>query len=263
MMITAKELVLEVLDKVRLPAIPYVLGGRSENGTDCINLVGWCVQALGGGRSDVPRGSNTAWRQSMQWRGTLAEAKAEGRLIPGALLYICDGASVDWPDGDYGHVGIYVGQPDMEVVHASASRAGVYPSTLKNGWTHVAWLSCIDYAAAVEPEVPSETAQAPKASTNARVVTTGGTLNLRSGAGLGYSKVGAAPCGALVAVLDDSRGDFWQVRYGGLVAWASTEYLRPEVTGEGNVLVGDNIAIRREDAQAWYAALAAALGTRA
>ena len=158
-MIKAMDLAALAASKARTPAIPYKEGGRSDAGTDCINLVGWCVEELGGEKSDIPRGSNTAWRTAMQWRGTLAGAKAQGKLLPGALLYICDGPTADWPDGDYSHVGIYIGQEGLEVVHASASRGGVYPSTLKNGWTHVAWLAVVSYeasAAATDPVPATE-----------------------------------------------------------------------------------------------------------
>ena len=144
--VTAQELADKIVSKVRTPAIPYVLGGRSDKGTDCINLIGWCMDELGG--CPVSRGSNKAWREDMAWTGTLAEAVAQGKLVPGALLYI------DYGDGAMDHAGIYVGDgyglttPDGkrgDVVHASSSRKGVYPSTLKNGWTHVAWLKGVEY----------------------------------------------------------------------------------------------------------------------
>ncbi|GHU77539.1 hypothetical protein AGMMS49992_25730 [Clostridia bacterium] len=149
-MISAGELARKAAAKVRTPPIPYLLGGRSDRGTDCINMIGWCVQELGGRKEDIPRGSNTAWRQSMQWTGTLQEARMQGRLVPGALVYIKAAPSAQWPDGDYEHVGVYVGnQPgwakDQVIVHASYSRDGVFPSTLKNAWTHAAWLKCVDY----------------------------------------------------------------------------------------------------------------------
>ncbi|GHU69518.1 hypothetical protein FACS1894184_13680 [Clostridia bacterium] len=149
-MIQANDLARKAVEKVRTPPIPYALGGRSDAGTDCINLVGWCVQELGGRKEDIPKGSNTAWRTVMQGQWTLQEAKKQGKLIPGALVYIKDAPSEQWPDGDFAHVGVYVGKQNgwsagQVIVHASASRNGVYPSTIKNAWTHVAWLKCVDY----------------------------------------------------------------------------------------------------------------------
>jgi len=147
-----------ILGKVRSPAIPYRLGGRSDSGTDCINLIGWAMKELGG--QDVPRGSNEAWNKSMAWKGTLAEAKKQGKLVPGTILYIDyqkpPGGSNGTP-GKMDHAAVYVGSghgiktPDGkagDVVHASASRGGVYPSTLANGYTHAAWLAGVDYTGA-------------------------------------------------------------------------------------------------------------------
>ena len=153
--VPAAELVANVLGKVRTPAIPYKLGGRSDAGTDCINLIGWAMQELGG--QDVPRGSNEAWNKNMTWRGTLAEAKRLGKLVPGAILYIDYATSSGGSDGTPGkmdHVAVYVesghgvitpASKAGDVVHASASRGGVYPSTLANGFTHAAWLAGVDY----------------------------------------------------------------------------------------------------------------------
>jgi len=153
--VAAAELAANILGKVRSPAIPYRLGGRSDNGTDCINLIGWAMQELGG--QDVPRGSNEAWNKSMTWRGTLAEAKRLGKLVPGTILYIDymkpPGGSNGTP-GKMDHAAVYIGPghgiktPDGkagDVVHASASRGGVYPSTQANGYTHAAWLNGVDY----------------------------------------------------------------------------------------------------------------------
>ena len=128
--------------KVRIPSIPYLLGGRSNRGTDCINLVGWCVQEMGGLKSDVPSGSNTAWRSSMSWKGTMDEANKQGKLVPGALVYILRAPTEKWPDGDYGHVGIYTGErPEFKVyhviVHASAVD-GVTTCPMQTRWSRVA-----------------------------------------------------------------------------------------------------------------------------
>jgi len=166
--VAAAELAANILGKVRTPAIPYKLGGRSDAGTDCINLIGWAMQELGA--QDVPRGSNEAWNKSMSWKGTLSEAKHLGKLVPGTILYIDYAAPPGGSEGTPGkmdHAAVYVGPghgivtPDGkagDVVHASASRGGVYPSTLANGFTHLAWLAGVDYGneAAPSTQAPSQ-----------------------------------------------------------------------------------------------------------
>ncbi|MDR0396681.1 MAG: C40 family peptidase, partial [Oscillospiraceae bacterium] len=194
-MINAIDLANKTVEKVRTPAIPYVLGGRSPAGTDCINLVGWCVEELGGKKADVPRGSNTAWRTIMQGTWTLREAQRLGKLVPGALVYICDSPTPQWPDGDYGHVGVYVGKQkgwaaDQVIVHASASRGGVYQSTIKNAWTHVAWMKIIDYENGESGSASGVSAMSARVVKKGgskgvnllRVATSGGALNIRQSA---------------------------------------------------------------------------------
>jgi len=232
-----------IVGKVRTPAIPYVLGGRSDKGTDCINLIAWVMGELGG--RQVPRGSNDAWRNSMAWTGTLAEASAKGRLMPGAILYIDyhkpPGGSGGTP-GAMDHAGVYVGggyglkTPDGRpgtVVHASQSRGGVYPSTLQNAWTHAAWLQGVAY------EVKSEELQVKSGGTGltetnhnsslftfhsslpspgqARVITSTSGLYLREGPSVRSKRVKQLPAGTIVDVLRVEAGWAhvrWDVRPG-------------------------------------------------
>ena len=181
--VTAAALAANILGKVRSPAIPYKLGGRSDKGTDCINLIGWAMQELGG--RDVPRGSNETWNKGMAWRGTLSEAKRLGKLVPGTILYIDYAKPAGGSDGTPGkmdHAAVYVGPghgiktPDGkagDVVHASASRGGVYPSTLANAYTHAAWLTGVDYGTTdvTEPSIqsPSQSALQSQAKTGPRL----------------------------------------------------------------------------------------------
>ncbi|GHU65218.1 hypothetical protein FACS1894184_00590 [Clostridia bacterium] len=265
MTINANALAAKVVEKVRTPAIPYVLGGRSNAGTDCINLVGWCVQELGGSKTDVPKGSNTAWRTVMSETWTLKEAQRAGKLVPGALVYIRDTPTAQWPDGDYGHVGVYVGRQagwdaDRVIVHASASRQGVYPSTLKNAWTHVAWLKCVSYgkgneggSAGIGPQVMPD--KGPEgghqgghqgghgsgieggtdnsgATSLVRVTTNGGTLNIRQTPQLTGTRLGSIPNGTLLEVFE-TRDDWARVSFDGKSGWVSTQYLLPFMVNTG------------------------------
>jgi hypothetical protein len=66
----------------------------------------------------------------------------------------------------------------------------------------------------------------------AEVYNTGGTaLNLRSGAGTGYSVIASMPDGSVVDVLGGPSASFYKVRYGTSVGWAHMNYLRPVAGG--------------------------------
>jgi len=219
----------QIVSKVRTPAIPYVLGGRSDRGTDCINLIAWVMKELGG--QQVPRSSNDAWRNNMAWTGALAEASANGRLVPGALLYIDyhkpPGASGGTP-GAMDHAGVYVGNgyglktPDGRpgtVVHASLSRGGVYPSTLQNAWTHAAWLRGVAYGSGewrVENGELGRTFSALGPG-QAQVITTTSGLLLREEPHTRGGRIKEMPIGAIVDVVR-VEGDWayvhWNVRPG-------------------------------------------------
>ena len=254
-----------IADKVRIPAIPYVEGGITENGTDCINLIRWALWELTGVMYE--RGSNSAWRKDMIWHGTIAEAKAAGYLIPGAIVYICDPPTSKWPDGDYGHSGVYVGfdyglvSPEgkpADVVHASYSRDGVFGSILgKNAWTHVALHIGVLYALAgidadEEEEIDTgeddfgqaDTDEGTSAETGggrpiiepkpgqAKVTTDGGTLTLRKSTKIDKKNVIRSMAnGVIVDVLDQFGNDWTKVRFinsDGVehIGWCATEYLR-------------------------------------
>jgi hypothetical protein len=249
-MIPAAQLAAKVLSKVRTPAIPYVEGRRSDRGTDCINLVGWCMDELGGAK--VERGSNSAFRANVQGWRELAEAKRLGMLKPGALVFLVRADTTGkWPDGDYYHVGVYVGDvpglktPDgakADVVHASQSREGVYPSSLQINWAKcvVAWLKGVDYdagAVTVVPRgpgdnpadirgpgigvgVPADITEAAPGATptaepgpgQAKVITTTSGLRLRKGPSRTAAPIKEMPIGTIVDVLQ-VQGEWAEVRY--------------------------------------------------
>jgi cell wall-associated NlpC family hydrolase len=144
------------------PPIPYKLGGQTTSAMDCEGLVQWCVRKAGGASKYA--GSNDMWRHDVQWSGTLAQAQAQGRLIPGAAVFVVkkNGQEPAKYQGDgYGnaqHIGMYCGEPNAECVSASTVTCHVGTTVLSQGWTHVAWLKNVDYssdAEAAEPEQPT------------------------------------------------------------------------------------------------------------
>lgn len=146
---------------VAAAAIQAVSVGYTYAEMDCQAFVEHCVKQAGGAMSY--QGSNDMARHAA-WLGTLDEARAQGRLVPGAGLLIREETDANLPAryvgdglGDFSHVGLYVGENALtdvdkngnarscEVVNSSATMGRVAGSTLANGWTHVMWFAEIDY----------------------------------------------------------------------------------------------------------------------
>ena len=135
--------------------------GYTYEDMDCQAFIEHCARQAGG--SMDYSGSNDMARRAA-WLGTLADARAQGRLVPGAGLLIREETDANLPAryagdglGDFSHVGLYVGENALtdvdkngnarscDVVHSSATMGRVAGSTLANGWTHVLWFPEIDY----------------------------------------------------------------------------------------------------------------------
>lgn len=146
---------------VAAAAVQAVGMGYTYDEMDCQAFVEYCVRQAGG-RMDY-RGSNDMARHAV-WLGTLENAKAAGKLVPGAGMLIHEDTEANLPAkyrgdglGDFSHVGLYVGENALtdtdkngqkracDVVHSSATMGRVAGSTLANGWTHVMWFPEIDY----------------------------------------------------------------------------------------------------------------------
>ena len=145
-------------------AVQAVGVGYTYDEMDCQAFIEHCARQAGGAMDYL--GTNDMARRAA-WLGTLSQAQAEGRLVPGAGLLIREETEENLPAryasdglGDFSHAGLYVG-PDAltdtdktgrmrscDAVHSSATRGRVAGSTLQNGWTHVLWFPEIDYAAA-------------------------------------------------------------------------------------------------------------------
>lgn len=164
--------------------------GYTYDELDCQAFVEHCVRQAGG-RMDY-LGTNDMARRAA-WLGTLDEARAQGRLVPGAGLLIREATEANLPAryagdglGDFSHVGLYVGENALtdtdkngrrracDVVHSSATMGRVAGSTLQNGWTHALWFSEIDYAVTAGAGVGGTSAGAGTSGTGTGT-NTGGT----------------------------------------------------------------------------------------
>jgi len=64
-------------------------------------------------------------------------------------------------------------------------------------------------------------------STGIIVTATPYTVNIRSGPGTEYSRLGQMPAGSTAAVIGrNSSSTWWQVNYNGIVGWVAAEYAR-------------------------------------
>ena len=216
---------------------------------DCKRFVEVCVGDAGGQMRYS--GSNDMFRNACTGLWPLKEAMALGKLLPGALLFIhaFDGGEpakykADGK-GNASHVGIYCGEPGVEVAHSSASRGGVLPSTLKNAWTHVGWAREIDYGTALvdggtEPEEagePSEYEDPMEGTTVAPTVpgnTSKSYVRVQTPDGNGVKIREApdpqaiykfkAPDGTVMLVLG-SKGNYYKVHYQGNTRYVDQRFV--------------------------------------
>ena len=147
---------------VAAKAIAAVSEGHTYAEMDCQAFVEYCVNQCGG--SMAYAGSNDMYRNAMAYLATIENAKAEGKLVPGAGLLIVEEVSDGTPTkyrgdglGDATHVGLYVGEKALQdtdksgntrwcnTVHSSSSRERVVGGTTGGGWTHVILFKEIDY----------------------------------------------------------------------------------------------------------------------
>lgn len=145
---------------VAAKAVAAVAEGHRYAEMDCQAFVEYCVTACGGGMAYA--GSN-AMARNVAYLATLENAKAEGKLLPGAGVFILTGYGSEPARyrgdglGDFTHVGFYVGENALRdtdrngksrvcnVVHSGQTLGRVAGSTLQNGWTHVTLFREIDY----------------------------------------------------------------------------------------------------------------------
>ena len=115
-------------------AVALAQSYHSYQEMDCQALIEQAVRNVGG-QMDY-RGSNDMAR-SAAWLGTLENARAEGKLAPGALLFIHEDDESGLPAryqgdgfGDFSHVGMYVG--DHKMIHCGNPIS--YASIESNYW---------------------------------------------------------------------------------------------------------------------------------
>lgn len=207
---------------------------------DCQAFIEQTVKRAGGRMKDY-RGSNDMYRNACTSVVPLKGAK----LRPGMVLFIVkhDGREPERykadGKGNADHVGWYTGGI-YEVVHSSASRGQVAPSTLKNGWTHAGWLKEIDYG-----ERPQEEKQeVTHMSTGYIDLPADNNVFLRISPNRESSWYARVPGQDAVEIVSTSGG--WvRVKWGGYDGYIDSKYVLAGEAADDGVPVqsGDHVAI--------------------
>ena len=191
--------------------------------TDCSGLLRWALYQLG---ETIVHHARYQYTDYCNAKGKLVNGHREdGKpVLPGSAVFLQGG------EAHIHHVGVYVGGDT--VIEAKGTIYGVVTSHL-NHWDHWGELKMVDYTDAAdletgEPITPEQPEDA-QAGTIIRAVVSNPNrwLNVRSGPGTQYQVVFQVEKGTIVDVLDAGEPDWWQIRYGGRIGWASAQYLVP------------------------------------
>ena len=180
---------------------------------DCQGFVEETIRRAGGAVKDW-RGSNDMFRNACSRIEPLKSKAGKAMLVPGAVLFILkkDGGEPDRYKadglGNANHIGWYTGGR-YEVVHSSASRGQVAPSTLKNAWTHVGWMNEVDYSEYTAPGGQNTGNEVFIMLYEAQV--TGGALNVREQPSQNSRWLYQMENGTTVRVLEETSPDWARI----------------------------------------------------
>lgn len=249
-------------------AAARALLGTPYSELDCINLIKAVIRrAPGGVAGYTTAGTNALWRSydaSSKYRDLTWRQEGIFGAQAGMLAFKRSGEDVH-------HVGIvaerpqcgiqrggnresqgapeggdYASSPEessFTVIHSSSARGMVVETALDTSWSLLAIHRYI--AAEGAAEVREEDGKMDVLY-QAAVTTQRDPLAVRSGPGTDAAKLGSMPRGAVVDVIDDG-GDWWRVRYEGMIGYASAAYL-VRVAYADTVEIAPGVTAEAEDA---------------
>lgn len=196
--------------------------------TDCSGLLRWALYQLG---ETIVHHARYQYTDYCGPKGKLVNGHREdgNPVLPGTAVFL------QGSEAHIHHVGVYVGNDVC--IEAKGTIYGVVTSHLDH-WDHWGELNMVDYANAAELEtgesVTPEQPEDAQAGTviKATVNNPNRWLNVRTGPGVIYPVAYQVEKGSTVDVLDAGEPDWWQIRYGGRIGWASAQYLVPVVMDE-------------------------------
>ena len=246
---------------------------------DCIRVI--TIPLNTAGKKFDYTGSNYFVRYEV---ANLQRLTKESQLAPGKALFrskepdedgyklpdrYAAGGECDTGDyRDYHHIGLYLGDGQIEDSNKTDTQDGPAISTNWRAWEWVADIVAVDYGEPVVPlPIENETGGGEETMNTATVSTGGqGPLNFRQGAGAGYkfcARNPKIPEGAVVEVLE-TKGEWTRVIYNGETGWVKGQYLTPggtlaDVPESSDENGGDTVTIPKAEAERIIALLLTAI----
>lgn len=211
-----------------LLGVPY---GTDEGALDCIGLIVRVIRTTtpGGIRGYKTAGTDTLWSsynsapkyKDLTWR-RVGTAGAR----PGMLAFKGSGTDKQG-DGQPHHVGLVAEKNgELTVIHASSANGKVVETPLYGpyGWTLLAIHRYIEPAQEEKEGEPMDTGE--RVYYRAKVTTSGGKLNVRSGPSKDDQAIFKLSNGAVVDVMMELANGWALVDDDGMLGYASMQYLQ-------------------------------------
>lgn len=215
-MIDRQKFVMAVLDNVAR-VTHYELGqdGRS-GGCDCIGLIIGALR-MAGEKWTGTHGSNYAARNEMR---TLQKLQRTEQLTLGDIVYKTHAKGESGyalpsryagdPDQlDYYHVGVVTRVSPLEITHCTGVQGGIKRDTSIGKWSHYGQIKHVN----------------EEVLTMASYQVTGGRLNIRTGPGYAYDRIGQIDDGTIVSAAPVEDGSWLYVDHQGVNGYALGQYL--------------------------------------
>ena len=212
---------------------------------DCQAFVEETARRAGGTMKDY-RGSNDMFRNACTRIEPLNSRAGKEMLVPGAVLFIMkkDGGEPARYKadglGNASHIGWYTGGR-YEVVHSSASRGQVAPSTLKNAWTHVGWMKEVDYSEYTAPGGQTTENEVFIMLYEAKVI--GGGLNVRERPDINSRWLYQLKDGTTVQVLEETSPEWARINGPSGQGYVMRQFLTTANTGQAGAIPGTTPAV--------------------
>lgn len=213
--------------------IPFVRGGKSKDGMDAGGFIYYCLNQIG---VHVPyMATNTLYRAIGASAIPIAQAKAEGKLVPGAILFHV-GPSGGEPahmrgdgrgDADYAAIAL------SEDRHAYPSqirkKLDIWPTRFESGRVNmVVFHPALDYGFGTTQPPMQPPVNPHRPVLKYMVVIGDGKLNLRGSPSIKGTREAQIPEGTVIPVFSE-KGDWVQSEYveNGILkqGWCKTEFL--------------------------------------
>lgn len=178
--------------------------------TDCSGLLRWALAQLG---ESIVHHARYQYTDYCKRKGRLINGLREdgSSILPGTAVFL------QGKEDKIHHVGVYVG--DNTCIEAKGTIYGVVTSELSH-WDHWGELIMVDYSGET-PITPTEDVLFRAVVNNPNT-----WLNVRSGPGMQYPLRFQVHKDSTVDVLA-TEPEWWQIRYGGQIGWAFSQYLSP------------------------------------